>query len=203
MKIAKIVYINLDRRKDRRAWIEEELDNMMPDIERERFVAVDIPRRGIGCAQSHLEVIKRARTEKLPNVLVMEDDFTFLITKKEWEEDLARLAHVSFDVCMLGYNLIRGEPCSEHSFLTKVLNAQTASAYLIQESMYDRLIKVWESTLPLLRSTHDVGLYASDVTWKLLQPSSDWYCFTRRVGKQRACYSDNGENENKFIDYGC
>jgi len=30
MQIAKIVYINLDRRKDHRAWIEEELDTMMP-----------------------------------------------------------------------------------------------------------------------------------------------------------------------------
>jgi len=71
----------------------------------------------------------------------MEDDFTFLITKEEWEEDLAK---ISFDVCLLGYNLIRGEPCSDDDFLTKVLNAQTTSAYLIQESMYDRLIEVWE-----------------------------------------------------------
>jgi len=201
MKIAKIIYINLDHRKDRRGWIEEELDRMTPEVERERFSAFSTPERGIiGCSASHLEVIKQARAEKLPNVLVMEDDFTFLITKEEWEEDLARLSNVPFDVCMLGYNLIHGEPCSEHNFLTKVIDAQTASAYIIQESMYDRLIEVWERSLPLLISTGNVPVYANDMSWKSLQPCSAWYCFTRRVGKQRACYSDN---ENEFTDYNC
>ena len=201
MKIAKIFYINLDRRKDRRSWIEEELDNVMPDVETERFSAIPTPEMGwIGCAISHLEVLKKAKAEKLPNVLIVEDDFTFMISKEEWKEDLARLDHVSFDVCMLGYNLIRGEPCSEHNFLTKVMAAQTTSAYLIQESMYDRLIEVWETSLPLLESTGNRDIYDCDQSWKILQPSSNWYCFTRRVGKQRACYSDN---ENMFTEYGC
>jgi len=201
MKLAKIIYINLDRREDRRAWMEEELNRMTPEVERERFPAINVPGRGgVGCALSHLEVIKRARAEKLPNVLVVEDDFTFLITKEEWEEDLARLSNVPFDVCMLGYNLIHGEPCSEHNFLTKVIDAQTASAYIIQESMYDRLIEVWETSLPLLQSTGIRDVYDCDRSWKSLQPSSAWYCFTRRIGKQRACYSDN---ENIFTDYGC
>jgi len=201
MKIAKIVYINLDSRKDRRAWIEEELANMMPDVEKERFTAIPTPEMGIiGCNASHLEVLKKAKADKLPNILIIEDDFTFTISKEEWKEDLAKLDHVSFDVCMLGYNLIRGEPCSEHNFLTKVMDAQTTSAYLIQESMYDRLIEVWETGLILLKSTRNVPVYALDQWWKSLQPSSKWYCFTRRVGKQRACYSDN---ENRFTDYNC
>ena len=201
MKVAKIIYINLDQRTDRRAWIEEELDKMMPGVERERFAAISTPEKGIiGCSASHLEVIKKARRDNLPNVMVVEDDFTFVISKEELEKDLDRLSNVPFDICMLGYNLIQGEPCSEHNFLTKAIDVQTTSAYIIQESMYDRLIDVWETSLPLLRSTWNVPVYALDISWKSLQPSSNWYCFTRRVGKQRSNYSDI---EKIVVDYGC
>lgn len=201
MKISKVVYINLDHRADRRVRIEEELDKIMPDIERERFRAISTPEKGfIGCAASHLEVIRKAKAEKLPNILVMEDDFIFLISREEWEEDLERLSAVPFDVCMLGYNLLQGTPCPEYPFLTKVIDAQTTSAYLIKESMYDRLIDRWEETLPLLQSTWNVAVYALDITWKSLQPVSNWYCFTRQTGKQWADYSDI---EQRFVDYNC
>ena len=196
----KVVYINLDRRTDRRILIENEFEKM-GITNYERFEAIDTSSDfgPLGCLKSHLQVIKMAKYEQIPSILIIEDDFTFLISKEEWEEDMNKLSHVDFDVCMIGYNLIHGIP-SSYDFLTKVIDAQTMSAYIINESMYDSLIEVLEKVEPLLLSTRNEGVFACDQIWKSLQPQSNWYCITRRVGKQRADYSDN---EKRFVDYNC
>lgn len=50
-------YINLDRRTDRRAEIEKELEGLAM----ERFPAVSHPNGAIGCTMSHLACLKLAR----------------------------------------------------------------------------------------------------------------------------------------------
>ena len=99
---------------------------------------------------------------------------------------------------MLSYNLIKSSMTFEIPFLTKVLEVQTASGYIVNESIYDKLIELYEYALPLLNSTRQHWIYANDQIWKQLQLTSNWYCFTKRLGKQRASYSDN---DKSFCDY--
>lgn len=196
-----VFYINLDKRTDRRAEIEFELNKM--NIPHERFSAIATPGRGIlGCGLSHLSVYKLAKERGYKNVLIFEDDFTFIISKNELYELLEKLftENVDFDVCMLGYLVNSSEDCHEYPFLKKVKEAQTASAYIVNEKFYDKLIELYEWAMPLLDSTGSHWIYANDQVWKRLQPESNWYCFSERIGIQSDGFSDNA---NCYQTYNC
>ena len=101
-----------------------------------------------------------------------------------------------FDVVMLSYNLKKSV---DHSpLLLKVLDAQTASGYLVSASAYTMLIELYERTLPDLERFKLGDLYANDQVWKKLQPSSRWYAFRTRLGIQRPGFSDT---TNRKEDY--
>lgn len=203
--IDKIIYINLEHRNDRKEQIESELNNMC--VKYERYNAIYTPGNGpVGCALSHLNVLKLAKERNYKNVLIIEDDFTFLVDKNTFENILKKLFSSSisnkFDVCMLGYNLIRYSELEEPlgSFLYKIVEAQTASAYIVNQHYYDKLIELFEYASKQLSLTRIHWIYSIDQIWKPLQLSDNWYCFNERIGKQRASFSDNSE---KWVDYNC
>lgn len=200
--IDKIFYINLDKREDRKTEIDNELKNYGLYDKVERIAAVHTPGQGIlGCTMSHLHAIKLAKERNYSNVLILEDDFHFTVSKEEFENQLQLFFenNIEYDVCMISYLLQRSET-TEFSFLTKVIEAQTASGYIIHSSFYDKMIELYEWAVPLLAQTNQHWNYANDQCWKKLQPTANWYCFTNRCGKQRAGYSDNSERYN---DYDC
>jgi glycosyl transferase family 25 len=75
----KAFYINLDKRKDRRSHIEEQLNRI--GLEAERFPGVESSETisgHRGCRLSHLTLIKKALDEDLDNILIIEDDCIFI-----------------------------------------------------------------------------------------------------------------------------
>ena len=200
-RLSGIIYINLDRRMDRRDQIENELESK--NLTYERFSAISHPTIGlVGCGLSHLSVLKIAKERKLENVLIFEDDFQFLISLEEFEKQMEYLwdwqENNNFDVCMLSYNLFQSQDISKH-FL-RVLDAQTASGYIVNYKHYDTLINLLEKSMPLLESTGKHWLYANDQVWKQLQRDNMYICFKIRIGQQRASFSDNS---NCFCDFKC
>jgi glycosyl transferase family 25 len=197
--IDKIIYINLSKRTDRREEIENELNNF--NLDYERFEAIPTPDFGIyGCGLSHLSVLKLAKERNYKNILILEDDFEFIVTKDVFEENLNAFfqENKDYNVCMLSYNL--HEYLSiENSVVNKVLFAQTASGYIVNSNYYNKLIELYEWCLPLLISTKQHWLYANDIVWRDYQRQDLWYCFKIRIGKQRASFSDNALC---FYDYG-
>ena len=195
--VKKMYYINLDRRVDRRKLMIEELKKMELDVE--LFPAVETSRGSIGCSKSHLSILKKAKNEGYENVLIFEDDFQFLVSKSELEYELSNFFnnHSDFDVVMLGYNLLKYIPNVDRT-VGKIIEGQTTSSYIVNRKFYDKLISVWEKGLEKLVETNDEKIYAIDQVWKCLQPDSNWYYFMKRIGKQRASWSDI---ENKFTDY--
>jgi GR25 family glycosyltransferase involved in LPS biosynthesis len=183
-----IFYINLDARKDRREEIEGELKDI--NIPYERFPAIKTTPGIIGCGQSHSAVLKEAKKRGYKNVLVFEDDFTFLVTKEEFKTLLERAIEEvpDYDILMLGYAMNKSEPYSDT--LMKVIDAQTASGYIINEKFYDILISTWDNGTTKLIETGRHWDYANDQIWKPLQPKSKWYAFTKRIGKQRPSFAD-------------
>jgi len=196
----KIFYINLDKRNDRKDEIEKELTNYNLFNNSERFSAIQIPDHGIlGCTMSHLEVIKIAKERKYKQVLILEDDFYFTVSKEEFENQLTNFfdLHISYNICMISYNLNSSSP-TEYPYLLKVLDGQTASGYIIHESFYDSMINLYEYAIPQLKKTRQHWIYANDQVWKKLQPTSNWYHLKRRIGKQSSGHSDNSD---MYIEY--
>ena len=195
--IEKIVYINLKKRQDRKEEIEEELTKYKLTAERFEGIYQEPPRGIIGCTKSHLAVLKMAKERNYKNILILEDDFYFceeeyLITKNI---QLLFKKKPKFDVCFLSYHLHEGEVDMENPFLTKVVFSTTASGYIVNNHYYDTLINLYTDAIVKLENTMEHWNYANDQVWKELQRKDNWYCFTKRLGKQRNGFSDNSNAE--------
>ena len=86
--IVNIYYINLEKRRDRKKNIETELKklknlkNFKFKINRFNAIKSDI-HGGIGCSKSHIEILKIAKKNKLPYVIIIEDDIEIKNNKIE------------------------------------------------------------------------------------------------------------------------
>jgi hypothetical protein len=183
-----VLYINLERRGDRRAEIESECARM--DLVPERFPAIAHDSPHIGCVQSHLEALQLAKSKGWNNVLIFEDDFQFVVSKAEFHTALHEFFSTvpSYDVLMLSYYLNKGEPYN--TVVGRVLEAQTASGYLVHSRFYDALIENLETALHKLMNCGEIHNYMNDQYWKHLQPGAEWFYVLQRMGVQRESYSD-------------
>lgn len=191
-----IVYINLNHREDRKNHMEEQIHKYnLKNVE--RFEAIYIPAQGIlGCGMSHLQVLRNAKTRNLQNVLILEDDFKFLVDPPEFQTMLRTLfeSKIDFDVCFLSYHINESEPIDSN--FGRALFTQTASGYIVQNHYFQALIDLYEEAMPLLQSTKMHWLYANDIVWKDLQKKDRWIYFIHRIGMQMPSYSDNA---NEFV----
>jgi len=196
--VAKTIYINLDRRTDRRAEMEAELTKI--GLSGERFPAIERKPGALGCGLSHLAVLRKAKEERWENVLILEDDFTFLVDGPIFDQELKAVfdSKIPYDVIMLSYGSTI--LTSFNSTLSRVKKAQTASGYIVHTRFYDALIHTWSNATTKMEATGDEHTWAIDQAWKSLQPISEWFCFNRRIGKQRPGFSDN---VGAFVTYNC
>jgi len=196
-RISKIVYINLERRQDRRQEIEYELATM--GLSGERFNAIAKDPGIIGCNMSHIQVLRNAEAAGLENLLVFEDDFQFLVDTSTFYkqiEDFFALG-IEWDIVLLSYNLINSEPYNE--LIGRAREAQTTSGYLIHKRCFKWLADCIENATEILIRTGEHWNYALDQAWKVLQKTGDVFYFKTRIGKQRPSFSDNS---NEFMDFG-
>lgn len=196
-RISKIVYINLERRQDRRQEIEQELATI--GLSGERFDAIAKDPGIIGCNMSHIQVLRDAEAAGLENLLVFEDDFQFLVDKPTFQkqiEDFFAL-NITWDIVLLSYHLIQKEPYND--LIGRARETQTTSGYLINKRCFKPLADCIEAATEKLISTGEHWNYAIDQAWKVLQKTSDVFYFTTRIGKQRPSFSDNSK---EFMDFG-
>jgi glycosyl transferase family 25 len=200
--IDKTFYINLDKRSDRRENIEKELTEY--NLNFERISAVELPNFGcLGCSYSHYNAITLAKERGYKNVLILEDDFTFVVSKEEFENQMElffaqfHTTNANYNVCLFSYNLLKYSE-SNHDFLYKVEDAQTTSGYLVNEKYYDILLTNFKEGHEKLAETCQHWHYAVDIYWKQLQKNDSWLCFANRIGKQKSGYSDIS---SQYVDY--
>ena len=197
--ISAIVFINLDRRKDRLEEITTELNRMR--IEGAiRFPAIEHQRGAVGCMLSHLEILKMAKVNGWHNVLILEDDFMFIVDSATFRETLKSFfnSKITYDVLMLSYNLHVSEELNDKvGYARKVY---TSAGYIVHNRMYDDLIVSFEKNAPRLEAEpHNHGLYALDACWHILQTTREWLYLKTRIGIQRPGYSDI---ERRNVSYG-
>jgi GR25 family glycosyltransferase involved in LPS biosynthesis len=201
--IAKIIYINLDHRKDRDSEINMEFERLgIPKEKIERFSAIQDNNGAIGCTKSHVAVIEKAIKENYENILVLEDDFNFIknVEKINHTFDIffANLKD-SYDVFQLsrGYKYERCEKIIDEIY--KVNECSTTSGYLVNQRAYAKLLQNYKKGLLLYKSNQDKPTeYSLDVFWKHMQKNSNWYVNDPFLGYQRTSFSDIG---NIYINY--
>jgi len=214
-------YINLDKRTDRQDEIETELQSFgwtstttkttTGQLQYERVQGIEhAPPMGIlGCGKSHLKALKLAKERGYKNILILEDDFMFVLSKEVVEERLQQCFDrfnnnpgtiPPFDVCFLAHALHSGEVVQDCPILTRAYKSQSASGYIVNQHYYDTLIKLYEFAMPKLEETQMHWVYANDIVWFDLQSKDRWFCFTERLGLQRPSFSDNSQ---QFMDRKC
>ena len=208
--IYKIVYLNLEARKDRNEVMIREFEKYGIPLEKVvRFNSIPFPEFGtVGCGRSHLGALKLARENGWKNVLILEDDFEIDVTKEKFYEELDYFfnkfiadGNKRWDVFMIGYNTNNPDhrteelPLSESDENRKrygiIRYAQSAGSYLVNGHYFDELINNIEEGNKKLLETRIHWHYANDVYWRSLQARDIWYYPKRRLGVQRRSYPEN------------
>ena len=195
-----IYYINLENREDRKLQFLEETRRMqVPDEKVVRVSAVNKPGKGDwGCSLSHLIAMEQFVDSNLDNCIIFEDDFTFTQDLQKMNEMFdSTLKNVkNYDIIMLSANEVQTD-ATEHTYLKKVIDAQTASGYMVSKYFAPILLQNYREGVKLIGDSYQGGKsdkiqgpFCIDQYWKRLQPQSKWYMFSPKLGVQRESHSD-------------
>lgn len=194
----KTCVINLDRRPDRYESFKKEMSKFK--IENiEKFSAIDgknfeienqtrkLLDGEIGVLQSHLEIIKKAKSDGLKNILILEDDVYFTDEILKLEEYMS-LVPKDWDFIYFGGNHIYGKPPQLINEKIIKLNYTVAlQCVAINNTMFE----VIEAILPKMQK--QVDAYYAD-----LHNTFNAYGFYPSMAKQTAGFSDI---QNRTVDY--
>lgn len=197
--VDKILFINLDNRKDRLDEITYQFKKMgIPNNLIQRVDAIYDKDCGyMGCVLSHMKALKIAKQNKWKNVLIFEDDFIFNIPKERFLFLLKTLYQYmdNWDVFMLSV---------EHSVLNdtninmfkRVISGTTASGYIVRDKYLDTLYNNYYDGSELLKEEIKIfkqnnpdkkmfeAKYANDQYWFKLQNKDNFIVSVPLVGKQ-------------------
>ena len=144
-KFDKILYINLEHRKDRKKQILNEFKKMkIPEKKIHRINASHEKYNGhIGCAKSHLKSLRYAKQQKYKNVIIFEDDFIFtqnIETVNKRINEFLKKFKGKWDIIQLTTVFKNIKDIENVDNIKKVHRASTSSAYIINNHFYDKLI---------------------------------------------------------------
>ena len=206
-----IIYIiNLKHRTDRLEQIMNELKVMEVDEKKIRRINAIYDKEfgALGCAQSHrLALSMFLKDKEAKNCLILEDDFMFSRDKTYVDATLTEVFESlkKWDVLMLSGNLVSIDARRENEKYVKVYDAQTTSGYAVTKEFAPKLVECFkkseENMKKFFKVYHENLIkhnFAIDMSWKTLQPASNWYSIFPCIGKQRDGYSDIEKREVKY-----
>ena len=200
-----VIYINLEKRTDRRKQFESEMLKIgISKSSYTRIAAVAHEIGAMGCLMSHiktLEYISAYYPDK--NILVFEDDIKFEQNRSEthrrllafWENDRVRN---NWNVLMLAKNLIGGNQAAVTGII-RVRAAYSTSAYLVHADYVRTLYRTSTNALDGARKNGFKEIHKIDVSWLKLQKQHHWFAFHPPLCTQRQSYSDV---EKQLVYYG-
>ena len=202
--------ISLEARMDRRV---ESLQNLEKLGINKNFIniidALYTPSNGaIGCAKTHAFAMSNFLFYSDSDYcLIVEDDFS-PIDYEKFKIGMVEIfsSEIDWDVVLLASNMAVPISQSHIDGLFKVINAQTASAYLVSRKFASILIKYFfdaahknTELLKILDSKTCNHFLAIDMIWKNLQLSYNFFAFLPQLSVQRPSFSNI---ENKQVNYG-
>jgi GR25 family glycosyltransferase involved in LPS biosynthesis len=187
-----IACVNLDRRPDRWLRMQSRFATLGIDAI-ERFAAVDGHTASVpadwegscgayGCLQSHLALVKRARANGWPNLLIFEDDVVFEPRFNERFAEYWRQVPTAWDMLYLGASHL-SDPLRFAQNLWRLTRSSSTFAYALNHTVYDANIEL-----------NTRGRKAVDVHNHALQSQFSCYCFHPHlawVAKERSDIDGN------------
>lgn len=184
-------YINLDHRTDR-------YDHIIKQFQKfninnyHRIPAIKYKPGHVGCTKSHILAIETFISSKYDIAIIMEDDFEFEISPEEYNQKISKLldSNIKWNVVLLASNTKKYSDYND--FLRICIEAQTTSCYMVSKIYADDLLHNFKEGLALyLSDDGNQRLHSIDQHWKKLQgPTSQWFIFHPRCGRQMASFSD-------------
>jgi len=200
-RIGQKLIINLESRTDRLANVTAVLASVgVPDF----GVVKAIPHScgAFGASLSHVLAVQMCLNSDADACLVLEDDFELTVAPDAARALVDRLfdevPDAGWDIVFLSSNVIvdRGSP---HAMLRRIVNAQTASAYILSKHYAPKLLDAYVKAASLMNEFGcNKNLFALDMFFKALQPFDKWFVFHPKLGKQRKSFSDI---ELQTVDY--
>lgn len=136
--------INLEERTDRWEQAQKEFDKLGIRDKVLHFPALKFDNGALGCRESHLSIIKKAKDEGLKNVLIFEDDVLVIDENiVHLNKSLDQLKDRDWDLFYLGATVDPnvGRLVTHTPNLVKTNFAYTTHAYAINHTMYDFILK--------------------------------------------------------------
>jgi hypothetical protein len=209
--IDQIYIINADKRIDRYDSILRELAAAKAPFDRITRVPASIPADrslsrtvagSIGCLQSHLDALHRARESGFSHILMLEDDFSFTSDLEAHLQDLQTFFQRGYPywICLLATSKYGHIVPKDDLISLSYQKCTNAAAYLASRRGVLSLIPVYESALEDLSVTGDIIRYAADRCWSVLQPSEKFFVFKRKFGFQAAGFSDIEGSITRYLD---
>lgn len=189
--IDKVYYINLDQRIDRNDNMQRQLERLKVDKNKiHRFSAHKTENPYIGCSMSHKDVIVHAKENGYKNIFVLEDDYQVRDLSLFEKQFIGFVnTRMDYDVFMMDAYLSSWNE-TEYDGIVRVLEATLASAYIVNESIFDDLIKVFDDSVNKLSQGYVLDYYTTDKIWLGLQKNKKWYGVRENAGYQLLGYSD-------------
>jgi len=199
-KIDGIVYINLEKRDDRKRLLLEELSRIEVDMSKVNKVAGSyIPKNGHkGCVQSHILALTMAKMNKWKYIMIFEDDMELNVSPDEFNNNINDILdymssnNIPWDVIMLatGHGGNSKKTLENNDRFVKVPYATTSSGYIVNEKYYDILLDVFKNCNDNMSKDKWGGgewwePYALDQQWNKLQEKDQWYGFKNDLIIQR------------------
>ena len=185
--VDKIIYINLQKRNDRKKLLENEL-NIIIDEKIIRFNAILDNIGCIGCTKSHISVLKMCIFYNWQNCLIIEDDMIWN-NFHDGYKILNELNKNNFDVILLG-----GMDIKYFEKNYKLMSAITTTAYLINKNYYVKLLNNFETGLVKFNECENKKvrnyIFTIDQYWRNLQSKDNWFIVVPCLCFQRDGYSD-------------
>lgn len=184
------LYINLDRRSDRRQLIEKELASA-GFRENKRIVGVPNPLGILGCTKSHIAALTEIEQRTSALTVICEDDLEILVPSSTLESLISEFIQAPhLDVLCLAYRL-RGPRIAVSKNLAIANNIQTTACYVVKARAIQTLAKSFRESEELLERGIDPKAAALDIHWKKVQSGELLFCIPRKpVARQRPSFSD-------------
>jgi hypothetical protein len=188
-----IYYINRDD-QGKQQFLEEMRKMGVPDEKLFRISAVKKPgKEDWGRSLSHMVTMKLLLDTVHTNCIVFEDNFVFTQDLKTVNEMFAEvfLNKQNYDIVMLSADEVDAKP-TQHKYLKKAFDVQNASGYMVNKFYAHTLLQNYQDGAKTIERSYDGGKsnelqgpFCIDQYWKRLQPQSNWYVFSPKLGGQR------------------
>lgn len=188
-----MVYINLDKRTDRRAEMEAEFKRLgIPEDKIIRRSGIEMDPGILGAGMSHTAVMRYIESlpQNIQTVIVFEDDFQFIddvsLVKNSIQKFLTYPRDI-WDMVLLSYGVRRSQKYDD--LVSRTFESYLASGYMINRAAVPRILENFAKGCEGLSRTGYSGFFI-DNYWNHLMATGRCFYFNKHLGFQRSSWSD-------------